>query len=1037
MDNDLFLQHLRDLPLEEGIACIQAHTDDLMDHAAIAVLIADEALHQLYIAPLVSLKLAELLIFFSEHLHYTSAYALGLKAKGDALKQIGHYQAAIECLDAAGEEFLRLSDEVNWAHTRISWIVACTWLGHVEEALREAARACEMFLRHGEQYWACVVDHNTAVIYTRLGHYQDAIHLYEKMQAIYPTLTDKSETFIKRAIAMAKVNQARNLAWLGNFAQACQLMQQAQASFMALKETSLMIASEINLADFDYVQGYYGSALRGYYQARDHLLQSGTDDPILEVRLKLWMANCLVKLNRAQEACQLAVEGVKACQQLGISLDLGEALDEYAKALAAAGRLDEALAALDEAWTIFNQGGFDHYASAAKLQQAELLLEKGSVAAAYNQARLFKQFFAAKGLVQYSVRASLVMVDAFIESAQQTVAPQEQEQQIKILQEAVLLGKQAASEARKYNLQEQVYKSLHLLGRLTALCGNPANAARYYQAAIAQIERILDNLVYDLSPSFLRTAWTVYEDMITLCLQQSQPERAFSYLERARSIALRQYLNRAQTFLNESGAAGETVATPALQVTSAGAALLRTQHELREWQQKYHDYGARLADIDTSTVSALSRSLYSMRGSWNISAMPLNLATDPRAVIQAELRRCEAKISELFERLHLHQLDTYVAAHTSRKRARSERSTQHMDIAQLRQHLAPGQLLLAYYLCKEKLIIFVMTTEHFITHENSGGGAELERLLPLLHAHLQPTGWPDPQQPPQQAIRRLLHKLYDLLVAPVASLLPSPAGSLTIVPYGPLHKLPFHALYNGLRFLVEDFQINYLPASSILTQLNTRRSKQQGHSTDTAAFSRPPLVFGYSVHGYLRRVLDEAQTVAALLHGKCYLEGEATIARLVAEVPGSPIIHVVTHGHSRLDAPNFSFVRLADGQLNAIDAFSLDLQQCELVTLSGCETGLALSGGGDEQLGLGRAFLAAGASSLVMSLWPVEDNATNELMQIFYQRLLGGDTRVQALRAAQCSLLHRTSSIYTHPYFWAAFRLVGDVGPLHYSKYKE
>jgi CHAT domain-containing protein len=106
------------------------------------------------------------------------------------------------------------------------------------------------------------------------------------------------------------------------------------------------------------------------------------------------------------------------------------------------------------------------------------------------------------------------------------------------------------------------------------------------------------------------------------------------------------------------------------------------------------------------------------------------------------------------------------------------------------------------------------------------------------------------------------------------------------------------------------------------------------------------------------------------------------------------------------------------------------LKGCELVTLSGCETGLALSGGGDEQLGLGRAFLAAGASSLVMSLWTVEDNATNELMQLYYQHLLGGDGKAQALRDAQCSLLRRTSSIYTHPYFWAAFRLVGEVGPL-------
>ena len=1007
MDNDLFFQHLRELSLDEGKAYLQEHSAELADHAAISALIADEALHQLYIAPLVSLKLAELLIFFSEYLHSTSVHAFGLKAKGDALRFIGHYQASLECLDAAGEEFLRLGDEVNWAHTRISWIVSCGWLGRVEEALREAARAREVFLYHGEQYWACVIDHNTAIIYTRLGRYQDAIALYARMLTVYPTLTDQSEEFIKRAIAMAKVNQARNLAWLGNFDQAHQFMQQARASFIDLKETSLMITAEINLADFDYAQGYYGSALRRYYQAGDHLIQGGLEDPILEVRLKLWMANCLVKLNRAQEACQLAVEGVKACRQLGVSLDMGDALREYATTLVASGRLDEAVAALDEAWTFFNQSGFDHYASATKLQQAELLLEKGSGAAAYDQARLFKEFFEDKGLVQYSVRADLVMVGALIESAQQAGMRQEKEQQTRLLQEAVSLSKQAASEARRHNLQEQVYKSLHLLGQLATLQGNPGNAARYYLAAIIQIERILENLVYDLSPSFLRTAWTVYEDMITLCLQQSQAERAFNYLERARSIALRQYLNRSKIPLDGKEEQGTSIAASSLQENRS--ALLQIQHQLGVWQQEYRNYSVQLATLDTS----------------------MSLTVD-REAIQTQLRHCEEKISELFERLHLHQLDTHIESYSSKKRVKSERSTQrahHRDFEQLRQHLAPDQLLLAYYLYKGTLVIFAMTAERFITYEHPDGGAQLERLLPLLHAHLQLGGRTASQQP-QQAIRRLLNKLYVLLVVPVASLLPPPSGSLTIVPYGPLHKLPFHALYDGSRFLVEDFQINYLPASSMLTQLDTHKSKQQGHSTDTEVFSRPPLIFGYSVHGYLRRALDEAKAVAALLQGSCYLEGEATIAQLIAEAPGSPIIHVATHGNSRLDAPNFSFVCLADGQLNAIDAFSLDLRECELVTLSGCETGLALSGGGDEQLGLGRAFLAAGASSLVISLWPVEDNATNELMRVFYQRLLRGDTKVQALRIAQCSLLHRTSSIYTHPYFWAAFRLVGDAGPL-------
>ncbi len=171
-----------------------------------------------------------------------------------------------------------------------------------------------------------------------------------------------------------------------------------------------------------------------------------------------------------------------------------------------------------------------------------------------------------------------------------------------------------------------------------------------------------------------------------------------------------------------------------------------------------------------------------------------------------------------------------------------------------------------------------------------------------------------------------------------------------------------------------------------------------------------------------------------MLGGNCYLEDDATIAKLVELAPGSPIIHVATHGTIRWDAPNFSSVLLADGRLNAIDAFNLDLRACELVTLSGCETGLAQIGGGDEQLGLGRAFLAAGTPSLLMSLWPVEDSSTNELMQLFYQHLLQGESKAQALRLAQCNLLQQIASAHNSPYFWASFRLVGDAGPLRYQQ---
>ena len=575
-----------------------------------------------------------------------------------------------------------------------------------------------------------------------------------------------------------------------------------------------------------------------------------------------------------------------------------------------------------------------------------------------------------------------------------------------LLQEATVLCRRVISQARQHNLQEEMYKGHYLLGGIFALQQNLSKAAKHYGAAIAQIERILDNLVYDLSPSFLHTAWAVYEDMIALCLQQSRPEMAFYYLEQARSIALRQHLSRAGTALQKDEQAGNAISPT----------VLRTQYELRDWQEQHRKYSTLLAEIDPSLSPELDRD-----------------------IILTELKRCEEKLNELFERLYLYEAitPTRSPAPHSRKAGHAGQVThtvQRIDIAQVRQHLSADHLLLSYYMHRGKLVIFAITAEDLLVHQLPDGQTELERLLLILHANFQAQGrfgasGSQSSQGSQKTMRRLLKKLYDLLIAPVASLLPSSSGYLTIVPYDSLHKLPFHSLYNGVRFLIEDYQINYLPASSLLTHL-ALRNRQQNDSAETAM--RRPLVFGYSERGHLPRVQDEARTIASLLGGDCYLEEQATIARLIQQAPTSPIIHLATHGQNRLDAPNFSYVRLADGQLNAIDAFSLDLQHCELVTLSGCETGLALTGGGDEQLGLARAFLAAGAPSLVISLWSVEDSSTNQLMQHFYQHLLQGESKVQALRSAQCNLLQQTDSMYAHPYFWAAFRLVGDVGPLQY-----
>jgi len=1015
MDEQFQLQCLHKPGMEEGKSYLGRYFDELerleqseqlKQYAIISTWLEKEALDRLY-SPFDSLKLAELLIFLGQHVCDRVSqdpglvyYALGLKAKGDALVQLGHFKVAMESLDEAGTIFLQQGDERNWARSRISWIVGCAWSGDIEEALREGQQAREMFLRLGEPFWVGKIDNNIAVIYDHAGRYQEALELYRSMQTLYLSVTDQDSDTIRAHIAYADHNQAINLAWVGHFGQAYALQRQARDSFRELGEANLEQFAEVSLADLDYMQGYYGSALRRYYQALDILQHSPPSDLARIAKLKLWTADCLVKLNRAHEARQLSHEAVTICRQFDISLNTGLALLTHATTLVACKQVEQAIDALTEAQELFHRGGFEHYTITAQLQRVELQLETSDAFTAYTQAQLLRGACESRGLVAYVVRAELVMANSLLASATDSNASAGQRDAW--LQEAVQLCKHLAKIAHKHNLQEATYKSYYFLGRIASFQGNVRQTGRYYRAAIAQIELILDDLLYDLSPAFLRTTWAVYVDMIAFCLEQGHVERAFTYLEQARSMALRQYLSPLrETKEQYNGDASVSI----MRLTR-----LRIQGELKNWQDSYRHYSTLLSHFDPSVSMSVNRE-----------------------TIKAELRRCESNISELFERLSLYQEEWPLSMHTSRGTKRPER--RHVDLAQLRQNLAEHQTVLAYFLHKQQLIIFAMNAQTLICHEIPDGGEQLEGVLPFLHARIQ-MGLPLHEQPSQQQIiRKLLQKLYTLLIAPVHALLPEPSGLLTIVPYGPLHSLPFHALFDGARFLIEDFQIHYLPASTMLSF-----SHAPDHASETCDESRRsnfPLLFGYSGDGQLPHALEEAKLLTDILQGTCYLEKDATITRLEQEAPGSSLIHIATHGENRLDAPNFSSVLLADGKLNAIDAFNLNLRDCELVTLSGCETGLSLIGGGDEQLGLGRAFLAAGAKTLVMSLWPVEDKRTCELMEIFYRNLLQGASKVQALRLAQCEFLSRSESAYAHPYFWAAFRLVGDIHPLNKKSIRE
>ena len=253
-----------------------------------------------------------------------------------------------------------------------------------------------------------------------------------------------------------------------------------------------------------------------------------------------------------------------------------------------------------------------------------------------------------------------------------------------------------------------------------------------------------------------------------------------------------------------------------------------------------------------------------------------------------------------------------------------------------------------------------------------------------------------------------MRELYDELVAPFAGRLK--ARHLVFVPHGLLHYVPFHALFDGQEHLIDRYTVSYSPSASIYALCQTRSANSSGQS----------LVLGIP-DPQAPAISEEVQAIGGVLpQPEVFLGKEASEDILRSKGPTSQFIHIATHGHFRQDNPMFSSIRLGNSFLSLYDLYQLKLP-VELMTLSGCSTGLNVVAAGDELIGLARGLLHAGAQSLVLSLWDVHDRSTAEFMRAFYGYLQQGKSKAEALREAMLNL--RAS--YPHPYQWAPFILIG------------
>lgn len=293
-------------------------------------------------------------------------------------------------------------------------------------------------------------------------------------------------------------------------------------------------------------------------------------------------------------------------------------------------------------------------------------------------------------------------------------------------------------------------------------------------------------------------------------------------------------------------------------------------------------------------------------------------------------------------------------------------------------------------------------------------------------------------------------QLYEALIAPIRDRLPRTPGTLlTIVPHGVVANVSFAALQaRDGRYLLEDYALHYAPAGAVLQFTAGLRhpDARRGAALLVADPSIAPRSELDTPLPPLPGAREEVARIATLLPpGRVtVLQGsDAAEPRVVAAAAGSAIVHLATHAIVRDDRPNESYLAFGPGDgsstglLTARDVYDLRLR-ADLVVLSACRSG----GGpvtGDGIASFARAFIYAGAPSLVVSLWDVADAPAGRLLPAFYQSWFAGASKARSLRRAQLQLLAdlrggrlkietRAGPIVLpeRPVYWAGFVLIGE-----------
>jgi CHAT domain-containing protein/tetratricopeptide (TPR) repeat protein len=914
--------------------------------------LVEAVVHRVRVDSEAALALARASRQLAEAMADERALAKSYRALGTALYGVGDYRGAIDYYDRATELFDRQSDPLETGRTLSTSLQARILLGEYDSAFAAAGRARGLFVELGDRMREARLDINVGNIFHRQDRFHEALELYERSYRALVALEDPSAA---EGVAAALSNLSGCLIMLNDFPRALTIYREARKACEAQGMPRLVARADYNIAYMYYLRGEFSRSIEMLNTARQLFRRSG--DEYHGALCDMDQAEIYIDVNLYAEAAALASRARKRFSKVGTTYEQAKSMALEAIVLSNQGKTMRSLELFARARESFVAEGNRVWPWTIDLYRALVYSDEGRSFEARRLAKGVLSVFEDAGLGAKAIVCRLLLARIAMRIGDVGAAEHDA---------TLALERATAIDSPLYIFQAQF-----LMGQIQEAAGRSAVAFASYERAASTLESLRSSLQREeMKIAFLRNRLGVYESLVELSLRSdSSPatqERALHYIERSKARALIDLI--LGSIRGRPQSSGESELARRVQ-------LLR--EELNWYYRRIEHEQLSREGFNPERLDALSRT-------------------------------AKARESELLDALReLPEGDPHFAA---------LRDSSPVSLARIQAALGRERSLVEYYVARGRIYACVVS-EAGLSIQPLAVEEEVKSLVQRLQFQISkfelPNDYVDTFEASiHETTLDHLRELYENLIAPLKPLIQG--RDLVIVPHTFLHYLPFHALYDGSRYVIDDFAVSYAPSASVFVHCQELPPSEGSRS----------LVMGVS-ESTVPYIRDEVSAVAQCLGDvELVLDADASLEVLRSRAPQCRVIHIATHGYHRKDNPMFSAIRLGDSYLSLYDLYELSLP-VDLITVSACATGLSVVVEGDEILGLVRGLLHAGARALVATLWNVHDGATSTLMQSFYSHMREGRDPAAALRYAMLEQREKTPQ----PYYWAPYLLVGKVGP--------